>query len=352
MFSSHAIRARRQAISSAMVIAGLMLMTLLQGCYYLQAAHGQFGIWKKSQPLDVVINDPATDPALADRLRLLRDAREFASSRLLLPNNGSYQNYADLGRDYVLWNVVAAPEFSLEPRTWCYLIVGCLAYRGYFDEAKARQLGAKLQKESFDVYVGGVPAYSTLGHFNDPLLNTMMQRDDADLVALLFHELAHQRLYLKDETAFNESFASAVAEFGLQEWFAERGDAATGELWLARQRLAESRMDRIRDTREKLAALYAGSMPQAQMRASKAALIGELKTRLAADSADPSAWDGVAINNAWLATFALYRGYLPAFRQLFDDCAADWNCFYDAVNALGDLPADKRAQSLAEIASS
>ncbi|MGB5346321.1 MAG: aminopeptidase [Woeseia sp.] len=346
--SSERNRGRRWS-TLGLLLSGLGLLVALQGCYYLQAARGQIGIWNKSRPLDDVIADPATDGALAERLRLLRDARAFASQRLLLPENDSYQKYADLGRDYVLWNVIAAPQFSLQPRTWCYLLVGCLAYRGYFDQDDAERLASKLRNDGYDVYVGGVPAYSTLGRFSDPLLNTMLQRDDTDLAALLFHELAHQQLYVKDDTAFNESFASAVAEFGLREWLAERGDVASGERWQQRERLAETRMAHIEATRARLAELYSQSLPAAQMRSAKQALFAELKTLLTGNGSAGSAWDAFSLNNAWLATLSLYRGHLPAFRALFADCAADWRCFYDAVDRLAALPVEARRQSLAEL---
>lgn len=324
----------------------------LNGCYYMQAVHGQLGIWSKTRELEDVISDPATDSSLKDRLVLLRDARNFATARLRLPDNGSYRKYADLGRDYVLWNVVATPEFSLEPRTWCYLVVGCLAYRGYFSATAADRFARDLVTRGYDVHVGGVPAYSTLGRFDDPLLNTMLRRDDAALVALLFHELAHQRLFLKGDTAFNESFATAVAEFGLEEWFASRGDTAAAHRWHRRQIAAEAMMDRINETRARLARLYQGDSPVAEKRARKQALFDSLRRRLNEDSASESGWDDVTMNNAWLATMSLYRGNLPAFRKLFADCGGDWSCFYENVDVLAKLPDAERAQSLLELARS
>lgn len=330
----------------------MLLTAPLHGCYYMQAVHGQFGIWKKSKNLDEVIADPATDPSLRNRLTLLREARNFASKRLLLPDNGSYRKYADLERNYVLWNVVATPEFSLEPRTWCYLVVGCLAYRGYFSASSADRFARKLDADGYDVHVGGVPAYSTLGRFDDPLLNTMLQRDDAALVALLFHELAHQRLFLKGDTAFNESFATAVAEFGLEEWFASRGDTAAAHLWHRRQVAAEAMMERMDDTRARLARLYESGVEDEEKRAKKQALFDALRTKLNEDGAGGSGWDHVTMNNAWLATMSLYRGNLPAFRKLFADCGGDWPCFYESVDELAGLPDAGRAQSLLELARS
>lgn len=348
----HGSGARRCRQLAKIPLCALLLAVSLPGCYYVQAVHGQFGIWNKTRPLEEVIDDPATASSLRTRLTLLRDARNFATEQLLLPDNGSYRKYADLERDYVVWNVVATPEFSLYPRTWCYLAVGCLAYRGYFSAAAADKFARKLEANGYDVHVGGVPAYSTLGRFDDPLLNTMMQRDDTALVALLFHELAHQHLFLKDDTAFNESFATAVAEFGLEEWFTRRGDTAAAQEWRRRQAAAAAMMRLVDETRAGLARLYRSELPDEEKRSKKEALFESLRTRLSDDTTDQSGWNLVSMNNAWLATMSLYRGNLPAFRRVFSDCGRDWSCFYDAVDAIATLSADERAQSLLELAES
>ncbi len=331
-------------------VALMLALPALAGCYYMQAVHGQLDIWQKSRPLDDVIDDPRTDAGLAERLRLLRDARRFATERLLLPDNGSYRKYADLERDYVLWNVVAAPEFSLRPRTWCYLVVGCLAYRGYFDLDKAQKLAERLRAQGYDTHTGGVPAYSTLGRFDDPLLNTMLRNDDTELVALLFHELAHQRLYIKDATAFNESFATAVAEFGLRDWLQARGATQSLEERLARQRRTARRMAMIEQARAELRTLYASDMPEADMRAAKRQVYAQLRSQLVAAAPPDSGWNNATLNNAWLATLALYRGYVPAFRTIFALCDSDWSCFYTAVAELAARPAAAREQTLALLA--
>lgn len=328
--------------------AALLLGLLsLQGCYYLQAVNGQLEIWRRQQPIDEVIADPAVAPRLKERLRLLRDAREFASAELGLPDNGSYRHYADLGRDYVLWNVIAAPEFSLEPRTWCYLFVGCLAYRGYFDEAAAQRFADRLRDRGFDVFVGGVPAYSTLGKFDDPLLNTMLTRPDEDIVALLFHELAHQQLYVADDTAFNESFASAVAEFGIERFLLETGRPAAFAGWQDRQRGAARMMTRVGEARDELAQLYARDMPVAAKRAAKARILADLSADLDADVSATQPWG--AFNNARLASLSLYRGYLPAFRAVFAACDERFACFYERAAALAELPPAERAVRLKEL---
>lgn len=339
---------RRTGTRVALIVLALAALASVQGCFYLQAARGQFEIWQRSESLEEVIADPETDDVLATRLRLLGTARDFASERLGLPDNGSYRSYADLGRQFVLWNVFAAPEFSLEPKTWCYLVVGCLAYRGYFDERAALELAARLAQDGYDVHTGGVAAYSTLGKFSDPLLNTMLARDDTDLVALLFHELAHQKLFVRDDTAFNESFASAVAEFGLRQWFEARGDDATLERWLERQEGARARMRLIEEVRADLETLYAQSLPEDQMRQRKAQIFAALEARLSA--AEGTDWSVVPMNNAWLASVSLYRGNLPAFRRLFASCERQWDCFYAEVESLAELSQAERADALAGLA--
>src|SRR4051812_10885006 len=194
----------------------------LCGCYLIQAATGQMQIVSKRQPIAEVIRDPATSEKLKARLEYVAAARDFASRELGLPDNESYRSYADLGRPYVVWNVFAAPEFSVEPRQWCFPIAGCVVYRGYFSEAAAQRYARKLRRRGDDVAVGGVAAYSTLGHFKDPVLSTMLGWSDAQLAATLFHELAHQVVYVPGDSQFNESFATVVEEAGLERWLAAR----------------------------------------------------------------------------------------------------------------------------------
>jgi len=325
----------------------VLLLTMQQGCYYVQATRGQLEMWRKERPVQDVIGDPSTAPELASRLQLLQEARDFASDSLLLPDNDSYRGYADLERDYVLWNVIAAPEFSLQPKTWCYVVVGCLGYRGYFSRESAEKLASKLKADGYDVFVGGVPAYSTLGKFDDPLLNTMMTRGDTDLVALLFHELAHQQMYIKDDTAFNESFASAVAELGVQRWHAKRGSAELAQKWLAHERLNADIMALFGGARDELQAVYDSMLDPGQKRIRKQQVLRQLL-------ADVNARRGVEangirgeLNNARLAAFAMYSDFVPAFRAAFAACADDWQCFYHRVDELAELPYEKRREALA-----
>ena len=209
----------------------------LCGCYYMQAATGQWQVLRKREPIDEVIASPDTAPELADRLRLVQEARRFSIDELLLPDNDSYRSYADIGREFVLWNVFAAPEFSLQPKAWCFPVAGCVNYRGYFSRDAAYRKSERLAKPGYAVAVGGVAAYSTLGNFNDPVLNTMMSWDDIRLVAVLFHELAHQVLYVQGDSAFNESFATAVEEFGVMRWLEFRGQVEDIDRYRDRRRI-------------------------------------------------------------------------------------------------------------------
>jgi predicted aminopeptidase len=330
-------------------LALMLLLAGLQGCYYGQAVRGQLELWRKSRPVPEVIADPATDAALADRLHMLQTARDFATSELLLPDNRSYRAYADLERDYVLWNVIAAPEFSLQPKTWCYLFVGCLGYRGYFSAAAAADFAGELEADGYDVFVGGVPAYSTLGKFADPILNTMLTRGDTELVALLFHELAHQRLYIKDDTAFNESFASAVAEFGVQQWHEQRGSNDVAEIWLAYEEQNRAVMALFDDARQQLESLYQSSVADAEKRVRKQQILQQLADDANAHAGGNASWIQGRLNNARLASFAMYRGYLPAFRRLFTECRASWSCFYAEVDKLAAMSAPARRDALAAL---
>ncbi len=333
----------------------LTCCVLLNGCYYLQAAHGQWELTRKREPIDEVLARRDTPPELAARLRLVQDARQFAVDELALPDNGTYRAYADLERDYVLWNVFAAPEFSLEPKTWCFPVAGCVGYRGYFSKEAADREATELEAEGYDVAVGGVAAYSTLGRFKDPVLNTMMNWDDARLVAVLFHELAHQVVYVKDDTAFNESFATAVEEFGLRRWLAARGAGDEMTRYEDRRRLSEEIMTVIAAARSDLEALYASALPDEEKRRSKRRRLNSLADAVAARLGNEGAaghWLGGELNNARLVPMALYEGHLPAFEVLLEQCEQSLECFYEAASALGELSQDQRDQRLEELPAS
>lgn len=317
-----------------MVMAGQML----SGCYYMQAARGQFELMQKREPIAELIAADETPGELARRLRLVEEAREFSITELDLPDNDSYRSYADIGRDYVVWNVFAAPEFSLEPKTWCFPVAGCVGYRGYFSEQAARRKAARLRSQGLDVAVDGVPAYSTLGRFPDPVLNTMMRWDDADLVATIFHELAHQVLYIKNDSAFNESFATVVEQAGIERWLASRDRRDEVDDYLERHELRNELMRFVMAAREDLEQLYKSRVATAEMRRRKAnrleRLVADLGTALAENGHEAPAWVGSGLNNARLASFNLYHGRVPELQALLESCDGDLACFYRAASKL------------------
>ena len=323
------------------VVVAVGLGISLSGCYYMQAARGQLELMNKREPIDEVINAADTSPELAERLRLVNDARQFSIDELSLPDNDSYRLYADLQRDYVVWNVFAAPEFSLEPKHWCFPVAGCVNYRGYFSETAARKEAARLKDQGFDVAVGGVAAYSTLGRFSDPILNTMMRWDDVDLVAVMFHELAHQVLYVKNDSGFNESFATAVEEAAVERWLTSRGQEEKLVAYRERRDLRQKLMRHVELARTDLKEIYAASLDVSQMRLRKAERLEELTTdvnvELEQSDRDVPAWVSGGLNNARLASMSLYRGRLPEFRTLLTECNGDLKCFYDAARAMAGL---------------
>ncbi|MEW7979036.1 MAG: aminopeptidase [gamma proteobacterium symbiont of Phacoides pectinatus] len=324
---------------------------LLQGCeslgYYLQSAHGHFALLGRSEPIERLLEAPATDLGLKERLRRVQRIRSFASERLLLPDNGSYTRYAALDTEAVVWSLVATPEFSMQPRQWCYPVLGCASYRGYFEHAAAQEHARELAVAGWDVAVEPVPAYSTLGWFDDPLPSTVIDWPEPLLAGLIFHELAHQRLYVKGDSAFNEAFASAVEQIGVTLWLGEQGEAAALEAWRRRQERERAFIALLLEMRGRLEWLYAEPVGVEWMRARKAHLIQRLRQR---HDLLASGWEGGRgfdhwfrreVNNARLASVATYRQWLPAFLRLYregDGMAA----FLDAAEALSRLPMPAR----------
>lgn len=336
----------------------LLVVVLLSGCsslnYYDQLVSGQLQLLRAREPVEDVIADQTRDPKLRQRLALSQEARDFASSQLHLPDNKSYRLYADLGRPYVVWNVFATDEFSLEPITHCFPIAGCVAYRGYYSVGGARGAAALQRQEGKDVYVGGVEAYSTLGWFNDPILSSMLGWGDERLATLIFHELAHQRFYVKDDTEFNESYASFVEQEGTRQWRAARG-LAPELITQSKQRDDLTRLVLV--TRERLKQLYRQPLSAEVMRARKAAEFDKLRSdyREARDqqwSGDKryDAWINAPMNNARLLPFGLYDQWVPAFEVLFKNVNGDWQAFYAQVERLGALPIAQRRAELQRLA--
>ena len=327
---------------------------LLNGCssvvYYGQLAEGQFQLLRARQPVAQVVADPATSPQLRSRLAHAEQARVFASEQLKLPDNRSYRVYADIARPYVVWNVFATPELSLQPVTHCFPIAGCVAYRGYYQQGAARGAAALMRQDGLDVYVGGVEAYSTLGWFDDPILSSMVGWGDERLATLIFHELAHQRFYVQDDTEFNESFASFVEQEGTRQWRAARGLAAIGENQ-GRQRDQFIRL--VLASRERLQAIYAGPLDDAHKRLAKQAEFERLRReyRQVRDGqwgGDKryDAWMYGPMNNAKLLPFGLYDQWVPAFAAVFREVGGDWLRFYQRVEQLGRLPIEERKAAL------
>jgi predicted aminopeptidase len=333
-----------------LISAALTATMLLGGCYYMQAVNGQLELMRKREPIPEVLANSTLPDDVRDKLELVMEARQFSVEALGLPDNGSYRSYADLERDFVVWNVFAAPEFSLEPKTWCFPVVGCVAYRGYFSEDDARRLAEELTDSGYDVYVGGVPAYSTLGRFDDPVLNTMMRWSDVDLISTVFHELAHQRLFVKGDTAFNESFATAVAEAGLERWLAERDESDTLERYYQRDQFRSELRVLADAAREDLAALYDSGVDEHAMRRHKEQRLAKLVTdageKARALGYADAGWLSRPANNARLASVSLYRGYLPQFRALLAGCDAELDCFYAEAERLAALDAVDREAEL------
>jgi predicted aminopeptidase len=336
------------------------LLPALGGCasvgYYAQSLRGHFDLLHRAKPVQDWVRDEATPAELRERLRLSQEMRDFAIAELKLPDNASYRRYADLHRDAAVWNVVAAPELSLQLKTWCFPILGCVGYRGYFDRDEARGLGEELRKAGWEVSVYGVPAYSTLGWSNwlggDPLLNTFALGPETELARLLFHELAHQRAYADDDTAFNESYATAVERLGLERWMAHRGDPA---LRREHEDMEAQRMQfraLTRALRERLDALYRSDAPEEQKRERKAALMADFRRDYEALKQREWHGDGTydgwvrRANNAALAVQGAYGDLVPDFLRLFERVGGDWQRFHEEVKRLARLPKAERRRAL------
>jgi len=323
----------------------------LSGCsagYLLQAAQGQWQLLRARQPIPRVIASESTDPELRTRLTLVSEARDFASRELALPDNASYRSYSALHRPYAVWNVVATPEFSVEPRRWCFPITGCIAYRGYFREAGAQRFAAALAARGDDTLVAGVSAYSTLGYFADPVLDTMLQYDDLQLVGTIFHELAHQLVYVRDDSEFNEAFAMSVEREGVARWLAARERSAELASWRRRLDQQGQILDILAAGRARVAALYREAPPVPQRRQRKQELLAAISAELRAYEqtrglrSGYDAWLDAGLNNAHLASVATYFDCLPGFERLLAQQAGNLPAYYQAVRELARAPASRR----------
>jgi len=335
----------------AALLVSILLSFNLSGCgvgYLVQAAHGQWQVLQRRQPLATVIADPKTAEPVRTQLSVVLDARDFASHSLGLPDNASYRSFAALGRPFVVWNVVAAPEFSVQPLRWCFPVVGCVAYRGYFKEPAARKFAAQLDRHGDDVLVAGVTAYSTLGHFADPVLDTMLRYGDVELAGTIFHELAHQLIYVKGDSDFNEAFAMSVEQEGVARWLAARDRGAELDAYIARRNVQDQVVRLFVAGRSQLAALYSQPLPLEERRQRKQQILAQTGTAVREFEARQGLssgydeWIDQGLNNAHLASVATYFECVPAFQRLLAENDGDLPRFYAAVRALAREPAGRR----------
>lgn len=336
------------------VIALIIVTT--SGCaklgYYTQAIGGQLEILVKRRSIPALLDDPDTEPELRARLTPILGMRAFASEGLGLPDNKSYRTYVDLERSYVVWNVFAAPEFSVEPVNWCFVFAGCVSYRGYFSEKGAQKFANKLAQDSYDVYVAGIAAYSTLGWFHDPMLNTILRRTEPEIAGLIFHELAHQVIYVRDHTEFNESFALTVELEGVKRWLAAKGSADQFQKYLVRKKRRDEFVQLVMNSRDQLDEIYASETTDDEKRVAKQ----ETFIRIRQDYRElKKSWGGYTgydawfardLNNAHLVSVGLYHQYAPAFQALLSQHKGDLKAFYGAVEELSQLSKAKRVKKL------
>ena len=350
----HALAARR-----GRNLAAACLALLLNGCanigYYLQSVGGQLDIWRRERAIEEVIGDPAAPAALKKKLAQALRIRDFASRELGLPQNHSYRRYADVERPFVVWNVFAAPEFSVEPVQWCFMFAGCVGYRGYFDKTDADRFAADLADRGHDVFVGGVPAYSTLGWFSDPVLNTFIRYPDPEVARLIFHELAHQVVYVRDDSVFNESFAVVVEQEGVRRWLALHGGTQDKTTFERMQEYREGFTRLIGSYREQLEALYRSRLAPGVMRERKAQLfdgLGRDYENLKAGwggFGGYDRWFAQRPNNAQIASLAIYTQQVPAFQALLRQQGGELARFYAAVKELAALPKEERTARLRQL---
>jgi predicted aminopeptidase len=328
------------------------LMLLLGGCatmgYYLQAVNGQMDVLRRAQPIERVLADPSAADSLKQKLVEVRQIRTFASKELGLPDNGTFRRYADLQRPFVVWNVFAAAEFSTQPKEWCYPLFGCANYRGYFSQAQAETAAHALQQEGYDTYVNGIPAYSTLGWFDDPVLNTFVHYPQGQLAAVIFHELAHQVVYVRGDTTFNESFAETVALEGTRRWLARSGTEEQRAAFEALERRRQAFAALVDKYRERLAEIYATALSNDKKRILKTEALHAMKQEYqnlksaSGGLARYDQWFGQPLNNAQLASASLYTQMVPAFQMLLARQGGDLPRFYHAVKDIGALPKEQR----------
>jgi len=334
-------------------LALLCVATALSGCavpFYWQAINGQLELLRKRTPIERLVDDPAVDSGLRAKLTSVAAIRRFAVDELGLPDNKSYTTYVALDRPYVVWNVVAAKEFSVDPERWCFPFAGCVAYRGFFARDKAERFQAELTAEGLDTYSGGSSAYSTLGYFADPVLSTMIVGGEQYVASLLFHELAHQKLYIKGDSEFSEAYATTIEEYGTERWLMKHGTPADIERYRQRRQRGADFGQLIAGQQSRLRDIYARADPPETKRSAKRAAFEMLQSDYAAvkshwgGNAEYDAWFAQPLNNATLAAVATYTRWLPLLRTRLESRGLD--AFYADTAALARLTNDERAERL------
>jgi predicted aminopeptidase len=346
----------RYGVLGVAIAAAAMLAGCAQFGYYVQALQGQYSLLSDARPIDDWLADPTVNAHLKDRLEKVKSIRRFAARELGLPDNDSYKSYADLKRPFVLWNVVAAEQLSVKPIQWCFPIAGCVNYRGYYEKSEAQAYAAELRSNGYDVQVAGVPAYSTLGWFNDPVLSTFIQYPDAELARLVFHELAHQVVYVKDDSQFNESFAVAVEEAGVARWMEKFGNDRLRAAYAKYEGRKQDFLDLLLKYRKQLEADYASNAPKQEKLRRKAEIFLALQAEYQTLKANWGGYTGYdrwfaePLSNAHLASIATYHDYVPGFRALLSQ-EKSFDRFYSAVRNLSLLDKSVRHQELAQLGS-
>ena len=330
----------------------LIWLTFLTGCssisYYGQAISGHFSLMAKRQPIEQIVEDNRVSPELKARLLLAQSIRNFASDALKLPDNASYRSFVPVTGGAVVWSLVATGSFSVEPKQWCYPVIGCASYRGYFSLDDAQAHAAELEAEGLDIAVEPVPAYSTLGWFDDPLPGTVVYWNDWQLAGLVFHELAHQRLYIADDSAFNEAFANTVQKAGVAIWLDATQPVEKREAWRISRQRESAFIKLLLETRERLKTLYESSLEETEMVHQKQAAFDRLVKdyrqlrREWQGFSGYDAWFERKLNNARLASVATYEEWTPAFELLLDRADGEFSTFYQACEKLAGLPSGQR----------
>jgi predicted aminopeptidase len=331
----------------------ILVAVALHGCalpYYWQAIGGQIEILRKREPIAEILADETRDEELRSELQRVSELRRFAVDELGLANNDSYTSYVDLQRPYVVWNVIATEPLSIDPMQWCYPFVGCVSYRGYFARSAAESLQRKLDERNLDTFLGGSGAYSTLGYFDDPILSTMLVGGARDIAGILFHELAHQRLYIRDDSEISEGFATTIEEYGVESWLTTRSDPASLEEYRRRIARRADFAELVTRQQARLAALFAAATDDASKLAAKDAAFEQMRVDYAdlkdrwGGAAEYDQWFAQPLNNATLVAVATYRRWVPAMRERLDRVGLDQ--FYLDMEVLAALPEAERLACL------